>query len=347
MEKLYQIVLLGTPFEVNELVKLLNVEYPEIGFVEPNEVNSRYPVLYLYYAQTAADRDVKDSALLSRLCNDCTILPVVKDIRMFNKIVPKEIASINGFELLNTDQLSGLKNFILRYFRLIHGTRKVFISYRRTDTRRLAYALYHNLVDLGYLPFLDTCSIDYGRKFQEELKHELADCEVFVYLNSPHYMESPYTQEELRVAQQLNVGIVQVLVGNVMENKTVVSQEVVRVFCQYLDNCQEIVNAISRKCASSFAFKRKALLDTLRSVKPAGVWKPLLGVYDTGKKMYYVYTAMPHSPIMHEVHQIKNSYGWNDCDVVYNGAFCKASWVDHLDWLNKFLDVKSIDVNVL
>ena len=110
-------------------------------------------------------------------------------------------------ELKDSDPIEKLKNFVLRYFGLLDVNRKIFISYKRDDCEGLAKKLYDELNKKNFVPFLDSYVIEPGVIFQDYLKHELADSELMVFINSKDYEQSKWCKEELTAASELQVGI--------------------------------------------------------------------------------------------------------------------------------------------
>ena len=67
--------------------------------------------------------------------------------------------------------------------RLLRENRKLFISYRRTDSSAVANQLFDAFVRNNYDVFLDTYSINPAKNFQEELHHRMTDCDVLIQLS--------------------------------------------------------------------------------------------------------------------------------------------------------------------
>ena len=80
----YQIVLLGTPFWIEELINSFS-EYPMIEIKEWKNVDSNLPVLYLYYGSTNKDAESPSGIKLEDLVSRQDILPIVKDLNYLGK----------------------------------------------------------------------------------------------------------------------------------------------------------------------------------------------------------------------------------------------------------------------
>jgi hypothetical protein len=157
---------------------------------------------------------VDDAARLDRLLEDGNlIIPVVADLGRFTSLVPAAIAHLNGLGRAECGaDFERLAARILEGFGLLRERRRLFISYRRTETSGIAAQLYEALDVAGFDVFLDTHGvISPGEPFQEILWHRLADTDVAILLDSPGFLASRWTEEELARANTSNIQILQLL----------------------------------------------------------------------------------------------------------------------------------------
>jgi hypothetical protein len=75
----------------------------------------------------------------------------------------------------------------------------------------MAAQLYEALDARGFDVFLDVNGVPPGKDFQSVLWHRLADSDVVVLLDTPHFFESRWTEEELARANATNVQILHLL----------------------------------------------------------------------------------------------------------------------------------------
>jgi hypothetical protein len=114
---------------------------------------------------------------------------MVPKLAQFNDFVFDELRGINGMELKADDpQLERLAGVLLEGLGLVRKSRRLFISYKRSETQGVAIQLYEALDHGGFGVFLDTLSIRPGEPFQEVLWHRLADTDVIVLLDSPGFL---------------------------------------------------------------------------------------------------------------------------------------------------------------
>ena len=185
--------------------------------------------MYLYWGSSYSDAQYDGKIELTKLANLGLVLPIVDNPENFRNFIPEALGEVNALIYDSNGSLK-LENYILAHFGLIEQNRKIFISYKRSDTTGVAIQLFDELTKLGYRPFLDAYSIGSGVNFQEYLKHELADSDVFVFLNSKDYYNSPYTTEEIECAQKLNLGIVQVDFDGCVEKRNILNSAKIEVY---------------------------------------------------------------------------------------------------------------------
>jgi len=78
--------------------------------------------------------------------------------------------------------------------------RRLFISYRRSDTQPMAGQLFDALGRLNYSVYLDTVSNHPGLDFQNQLFEHLADKSMVVVLQSARFQDSRWTMAEVEFA---------------------------------------------------------------------------------------------------------------------------------------------------
>ena len=90
-------------------------------------------------------------------------------------------------------------------------SRRIFISYKRDESSPVAIQLFEQLEKSGFDVFLDTHSVRPSEPFQDELWHRLADTDVVVLLNTPGFLKSNWTTQELAKANAMSIGILQLI----------------------------------------------------------------------------------------------------------------------------------------
>lgn len=225
MDARYQIVLLdpGATGRAGRLRQTLEKRLEDLGldprtdvqFLDASDFHSRdsrpAPVAGVYFGhpdQTPADTEVAKQLLAL----PAVVFPVVEDLKGFTSLVPAVLHPVNGVRLKPEDgDLEEIAGLVLEALSLLRQTRRLFISYRRDESRAVALQLYELLDGRSYDVFLDTHGVRPGEPFQEVLWHRLADSDVTILLDSPNFLASQWTRMELAEASNLLIGILQVL----------------------------------------------------------------------------------------------------------------------------------------
>lgn len=139
------------------------------------------------------------------------VFPVVADLADFAQQIPSLLHHYNGFQMKRDESSAELAGLVLEALGLQRGRRKIFISYARLDSASVARQLRDALGQRWYSVFLDTVSIRPGRRFQAELEEQLADSDIFLFLDSPNASERPFVREELEFAFLAGLGQIQLL----------------------------------------------------------------------------------------------------------------------------------------
>ena len=100
----------------------------------------------------------------------------------------------NDFLLQQTDQINN-----------------VFISYGRRHSLAFARKLYQSLVDRNYDVWFDMNDIPLGVDFQEQIDDGIRKADNFIYIMSPHSINSVYCYKELVLALKYNKRIIPIL----------------------------------------------------------------------------------------------------------------------------------------
>lgn len=355
---IYQIVTLGTPFYKKELIEVCK-SYPEIKFRRVGDVDSAYPVLYLYYGKTAGSSRYQGNLDLAELARQKQILPIAPSAPEFTQNIPKSIRNLNGFFLNDERAVHALKNYILAFFGIVNTNRKVFISYRRVDSEELAHQLFDALTKLKYHPFLDSYSIQPGVDFQEYLRHELNDTELIVVLNTEHFNESEFTKEEVNIANELRIPILEVKFSPYVRmdilamSQVIDTGESISATKHFEDAFVNMITlAIEQMRAQSYLFKRKNVITSLnKQFSTFGLVLQEAGGFlrsDVTHEIFYPLTHIPQSTDLFQTEEFFESiplFTTYTKKVIYNGSYCREDIKRHLKWLNRHLPVKLFSIN--
>jgi hypothetical protein len=380
----YRLVVLGPEGEpqisdcVGRLDNALNLAFNQLG-VNPNkflvrvmsgtnspDMNRRMPSVAVFFGLGPSPRlSPHDTQMLDQLLEDgVLIIPVVADTKHFSTVVPQQIAHLNGISLADCDtEFERLAARILEGFGLLRERRRLFISYRRVETSGVAAQLYEALDAAGFDVFLDTHGVLLpGEPFQDILWHRLADTDVALLLDSPGFLASRWTEEELARANTSNIQFLQVLWPGQEELATAafstfhpLSQEdfegteTLGPAARLLDSCVgALVDAVERLRARAIAARHAFLVrEFVTEVRKAGLsvlttLERTLVVSVPGGDKVLVQPAIcvpdaQRYETLEQLHQRDMSIGRTyalPSVLLYDQTGIRARWRKHLSWLN-------------
>lgn len=376
----YQLIKLGAdnPF-YKEVLDTLYHHISELGLakesileIDENNFKSEYsgnaPTFCLYFGSNSSA--FKNLDLLKILIKDANlILPIASDLAKFSSQIPKELENVNGFELATSNDIEKLVSCILEGLSLLRLSRRLFISYKRDESSTVAIQLFEQLEKNGFDVFLDTHSIRPGEPFQEELWHRMADTDVVVLLNTPGFLNSNWTTQELAKANSMSIGILQVIwpahklerdaelsiplqlsdsdFGNKIFKKptsylnpvtisNIISQ-VESLRARSLASRQD--NIITEFIASSNRVGKKADLQSEKFITiKRSDGKELVIIPTVGVPQAFTYNQSEELVARIKSKNVAGAY------LLFDHRNIREKWIKHLDWLDNYLPVKTIKI---
>jgi TIR domain len=222
MASKYQIALIGRFAERREKLEELlfartdelGIDRSQIAVLEETDIgtaNPKAPLVAVFFGYRGAD-DADHSCIASLLKDSITIIPCVDTTAEASSQLPKSLSYINAFPMdQGNASFERLSTLILENLRLLRSERRLFISYKRSESQSIAIELYECLDKAGFDVFLDTRSVPYGNDFQSILWHRMADSDIVVLLDTPNFRASHWTQKELSRANATNIQILHLL----------------------------------------------------------------------------------------------------------------------------------------
>lgn len=166
------------------------------------------PAVAIFFGGDGAD--LPEHANLMRL--SIPVVPLVSSLTNVSAELPQCLRPINALAL-STDDPGLVKpaGVALQCLGLLTEQRRVFISYKRSDSRDVAVQLFEELSARQFEVFLDTHSVTAAVDFQAMLWHRLCDSDVVVMLDTPGFFDSRWTRAEWGRATDKHISILQVL----------------------------------------------------------------------------------------------------------------------------------------
>jgi hypothetical protein len=126
------------------------------------------------------------------------ILVVKNDNIQFADAFPEFLSNINGFTM--GDNWGHFFNRCFGMISIFKAKRKIFISYKRSESSAIASQLYRELSQRKFDVFLDEFNIDYGEDLRESIKHSIQDYGMVVLIESPSAFDSDWILFEYTTA---------------------------------------------------------------------------------------------------------------------------------------------------
>ncbi len=372
----YQLILLGNikPFKKLLLrefyfqVDELGLDRKLISIIYGADFNSLYdvtsPTVVIYFG---GEEEESDENLLQKLKNDSAlIIPVYSFDKDYKDQVPEILYPLNGARFEIKQDFNKIVNIILEGVGLLRIARRLFISYKRNESSGVAIQLYEALEKAGFDVFLDTHSIKPGDHFQDELWHRFSDTDIAVILNTPKFLESNWTSQELAKANSMGISIVQLIwpehqpdrgtelmtpmflshkhfkSGTFDTQRSVLKRKVVKEFTWLVESMRARSLASRRDTIITEFFSSAKKFEVEADLQPhkfitiknsKDVIIPSVGVPDA-------FTYNQSAELVKEIRKENIDSIW----LLYDNRHVQEKWLEHLSWLDEHLPIKSIKI---
>jgi len=300
------------------------------------------------------------------LSTSVPIIPSVKAGADFPSNIPSILQTANGLHRrIDDPTMVELAAAMLECVGLLRRQRRVFVSYRRQESREAAVQLHDLLTGRGFDVFLDTHDIRPGDPFQEVLWHRLVDSDVVVMLDTPTFFQSRWTREEIGRARAKDIQVLRVIWPAHTPNKLTDLSETV-----YLDEsdlrgkngpitestAEAIVLRVERLRSRSIAARYMAITGKLRAdVTKIGATIEGIGAHravavrlvDDRQIWAYPMVGIPTAELLNDVADKARRAGQHDPPVIlYDHLGIGEAWMAHLRWLDENIrSVRAIKVS--
>lgn len=321
---------------------------------------------FVYYFGKKDHNNLDADKLDILMTNGDAIIPVYFQKDSFLEEIPKVAWKMNG-KVYSDEKTDAFVNYALEALRLMRQNRKLFISYRRSDSTVIANQLFDALVRCNYDVFLDTYSIGAAKNFQEELHHRLSDCDILIQLYTKEFKASEWCLEEITAANQKQIGVIELVWPDMkLDIHNHLCKPIILTKDDFLTDytnqnallTDETVNKISKTVESVRARNMAARQDGLvgEFIKEAQkVGRVMIQEYkylverleDNNVNVFIPAVGVPQSYDCFESLQFKFLLKNPKTRIylIYDDLRIKRKWIEHLDWLNKSLEVQTIKKN--
>lgn len=327
-----------------------------------NRYSNKQPT-FVYYIGTTNHHDLDVDILNVLMKNGDAVFPLYFGDNFYAEI-PKVIHKMNGRKY-SEDGIEEYVNYALESMKLLRENRKLFISYRRTDSSAVANQLFETLVKANYDVFLDTYSINPAKNFQEELHHRMTDCDVIVQLYTNDFKNSDWCNEEILSANQKQIGIVEIVwpdctpdIHNMLcqplqlSKENFANEEFSNSGCTLNDKTlRKIAYTVESVRARNLAARQDNLVgEFVEEAHKQGHqlvqgYRYIVEYLDNGNQRLFIpAVGIPQSYDCFESLRFRELLDNDNIELflIYDDLRIRKRWIEHLEWLNKSLEVKTI-----
>ncbi|KWN76919.1 toll/interleukin-1 receptor domain-containing protein [Burkholderia ubonensis] len=294
------------------------------------------------------------------------VIPTVAPGQQFGAVIPDFLRSANGLTRRDDDpEMTALASALLECVGLLRRQRRVFVSYRRTESRAAALQLHDLLSSRGFDVFLDTHDIRPGDPFQDVLWHRLVDSDVMVMLDTPEYFDSRWTRQEIGRARAKEIQVLRVIWPEHIPTKLTELSETVYLEAGDLEGADgpitrvtadAIVLRVERLRSRSIASRYMSITGKLRadvekiggSIEAIGAHRAIaLRLLDDRMIWAYPIVGIPTAETLHDVADKAQRAAQREAPVlVYDHIGIRDAWNSHLRWLDEHIrTVRAIKVS--
>lgn len=374
---MYQVIFLGKrDTRADRIADLVSERLVELGldtetlifFCEANARlrDRRLPTIAVFLGYDGAD-DAQHPVIGSLVEDSITIITLVSCLTRVSREIPASLRHVNALEVELPDKnFDRATSLLLEGFRLLRRERRLFISYKRDDSRAVANQLYDLLDAHGFDVFIDTRSVPPSADFQAELWHRLSDSDVVVLLDTPGFRSSRWTTEELARANATNIQILHLLWPGQVEDPASAFSYFHPLEMSNFEGATPITSAssltqaslavvcrhVERLRARAIAARHRYLIDSFcDAARDTGLTpnvQPQRWIsieLAPGRELAVVPAiGVPTSDRINEVFDAISDAGSGSAGtwVMYDNRGLLASWLKHLDWLDNHLPARAM-----
>ena len=295
------------------------------------------------------------------------IVPTIGPTGSVKKDIPEILQALNVLHRRDDDpEMTELTSALLEAAGLLRRQRRVFVSYRRNESRAAAMQLHDSLTARGFDVFLDTHGVRPGDPFQDVLWHRLCDSDLIVMLETPGYFHSKWTRYEFGRALAKEIHILRLVWPGHQPNRQTGMATTIYLNPGDLTSADgpivghradEIAHAVERLRGRSIASRYRSITSRLRSdvkklegmVEGVGPYRAITVRLPDGRRiLVYPVVGIPTAEILNDIADRAHLSPEGDTSVVlaYDDIGIRESWINHLDWLNKNItEVQMIKVS--
>lgn len=362
---MYELAILGaaTPSERDLLTATIDEKVGEFGLALNSEViihdgaslsgRNRNAAFAAVYFGGEVHLDLE--AVLELIGASAPIIPLIVPGANFASVIPSILHAANGLSRRSDDTgMTEVATAMLECVGLLREQRRVFVSYRRSESRTAALHLHDVLSARGFDVFLDTHDIRPGDPFQDVLWHRLVDSDVMVMLDTPSYFDSRWTRQEISRARAKDIQVLRVIWPEHSANKLTDLSETLYLEAADLmgadgpliaSTADTVAIRVERLRSRSIAARYMAITGKLRadvekigaSIEGIGAHRAVaVRLLDERRIWAYPVVGVPTAEILYDVSDKAKRANYQETPVVvYDHVGIRDTWLGHLRWLDE------------
>ena len=355
MSASYRIVLLGEISLFDERIEealnnqlkqfdlLLGREVEIIGPDDKFEVKNHVSTVAMYFGSEQHKSNPGHEALQPHH----PILPIVSRLENAHNELPWELSALNAIQRSSTDTEFPIASAVLECLRILPSGRRIFLSYRRNESRQVALQLFDELSSRQFNVFLDTHEIRPAEVFQDVLWHHLSESDVMLMLDTKSYFESRWTTEEFTKANLKMAAILRLGWPGVGRSKDLCVTNSIQLEASDFEpdgllsesTLDVVSDDLERLRSKSVSVREANLIGTFRSAvslhggkteEPARYRKLVVSFSPSKSLLVYPAVGVPSSELVNLIHEDSQD---KEFAILYDHVGVMERWMRHLDWL--------------
>jgi hypothetical protein len=288
------------------------------------------------------------------LRSSAPVIPTIATAGNFATQIPPVLHFSNGLRRRADDpEMNELAAALLECVGLLRKQRRVFVSYRRIESRSAAMQLHDLLSSRGFDVFLDTHDVRPGEPFQDVLWHRLCDSDVMIMLDTPTYFESKWTRQELGRARAKEIHVLRAVWPDHVANTLTALAETIYLNAADLraadgplieTTADRIALAVERLRSKSIASRYMSITGKLRadveriggSIVGIGAHRAIAIQLDDKRRVWaYPVVGIPTAELLNDVAEKARRADQTEIPIlVYDHVGISDAWINHLKWLD-------------
>lgn len=307
-----------------------------------------------------------DERIAAQLMRDgAPIRPLVPTVSRCKELLPECLRALNTRDYDGSEGArADVASWVLEELGLMPETRRVFLSYRRSESRAAAVQLYHALDEWSYQVFLDTHSIPAGRLFDPYIHHRIAGADILILLGTRDVFASKWVELEFNRADELGVGVLYVVwPGEKLPNVATLTVPHPLKEEDFVDFSAGPRAELTDAALTAIRGAAEGLRARTLAARQARIVGSFCRQLESGGARYrrtperylevtrgsgaprriYPVVGVPETPLMQRVHGDCGTALDGSC-LLYDSRAMLPEVIGHLEWLNGFTPVRALSL---